>query len=279
MGGVEIDKTFIERAAPAGSMRYFSLLYAAPGQRDFLAALYVLDNELRDSSLAGHDVAHTRLQWWRDEIGRLKQRQPQHPVTRALLQLAPDLDFQVLHETVLATAMDLACATFETDEELAQYFQRSTGALFELAARYFLGADISEQALLAAKESAQLVRETETLRDLHRDVHRGRVYLPLNALDQAQLTAEHLKQDTWPASLVALLQSRAHQQLLDFRTACDGLTRAEKIALRPLLVLARLHARLAQRMVRQSFSRSHRRVELNPFDMLWTAWRAARAAS
>lgn len=278
MAGAELDNTLLTRAAPAGSMRYFSLLYAAPEQRSFLAALYVIEAELQESGRASHDVAHTRLQWWQEEMQRLSQRHPQHPATRALVQLAPALEFDGLQETVLAAAMDLACATFETEDELTQYFRRSGGALFELAARHFLHNDISEQALLAAKESAALIRQTETLRDLRRDVYQGRVYLPLSILDQAQLTTDDIKQETWPAGLVQLLQSRAHRQLIDFHAAVDPLMRTEKVALRPLLVLAGLHARLARRMVRQNFSRSHTRVELHPLDKLWTAWRSARAS-
>jgi phytoene synthase len=278
MADVELDPTFIDRAAPAGSMHYFSLLFASPEQRSFLAALYVIESELRESSLAAHEVAHTRLQWWREEIGQLSQRRPRHPATRALLQLAPELDYQVLQEPVLAAAMDLACATFDTEDELTQYFHRSGGALFELAARYFVGRDISEPARLASHQAGALIRQTETWRDLRRDIHRGRIYLPLDTLDQAQLTAASLRQETWPPALLQLLQSRAHQQLLEYRTTVDALLLTEKATLRPVLVLAGLHARLARKMVRQNFSQSRTRVELHPFDKLWTAWRTARTA-
>lgn len=278
MTSAELDNTLIDRAAPTGSMRYFSLLYAGAEQRRFLAPLYVIDAELHESSRAPHEVAHTRLQWWQEEIQRLSQRRPQHPATRALLQLAPGLEFDGLQDALLAAAMDLACATFDSEDELTQYFRRSSGALFELAARHFLHNHMSEQALLAARESASLVRQTETLRDLRRDVYQGRVYLPLSTLDQAQLTVETLKHDPWPGTLVQLLQSRSHQQLLNFHTARAAMMRDERTALRPLLVLAGLHARLAQRMVRQNFSRSHTRVELHPLDKVWTAWRSARAA-
>ena len=53
-------------------MRYFALLYTPAEHRDALSALFVIDTELRDSAAsASHDVAHTRLQWWRAEIDRL----------------------------------------------------------------------------------------------------------------------------------------------------------------------------------------------------------------
>lgn len=276
----ELDATLVDRAAPPGSMRYFSLLFTPPEQRQVVAAMYVVDAELRDSALAAHDVAHARLQWWREEMDRLAAHKPQHPATRVLARAGgvASVDFKVLQEAVLAAMMDLACATFETEAELAQYFGRSSGVLMEIVARYLAAGEISEQALLAAQQCGQLVRHTEVLRDLRRDVHRGRLYLPLAALEQAQITHEMLEHSQWPDALIQLLQTRAHQQLIEFHAALDALTHAEKAALRPLIVAAQLHARLLTRIARQRFAQSRVRAELNSFDKLWTAWRAARAA-
>src|SRR5262249_7775796 len=85
-----IDESFLNRAAPPGSMRYFSLLYAPDDRRDAIAALYVIDAEIRESARsASHDVAHTRLQWWRAEVDRLVNGAPQHPATRVLVERHP----------------------------------------------------------------------------------------------------------------------------------------------------------------------------------------------
>ena len=64
-----LDDSLVNSAAPPGSMRYFSLLYAPDDRRDQVLALYVIDAEIRESAQSvNHDVAHTRLQWWRAEI-------------------------------------------------------------------------------------------------------------------------------------------------------------------------------------------------------------------
>lgn len=261
-------------------MRYFSLLFTPPAQRAVLSAVYVIEMELHDSASAPHEVAHTRLHWWREEIERLAAHKPQHPATRVLARASgvAGMNFEILQGAVLAAAMDLACATFESEAELTQYFGKSSGVLLEIAARYLLLGEITEQAAFAAQQSGQLLRHTEVLRDLRRDTQRGRLYLPLATLDQAHIAHEALRQADWPALLIELLQTRAHQQLIEFRAAIDALTRAEKNALRPIIVLAQLHARLLQRMAQARFAQSELRAELNPLDKLWTAWRAARAA-
>src|ERR1700754_3356454 len=125
-----LDGSLVNRAAPPGSMRYFSLLYAPEDRREPFLALSVVDAEIRESAQsANHDVAHTRLQWWRGEIDRLVNGSPQHPATR-LLNEGPVTDrstFAKLHETIAAADMDLARMTYSNMPELRAYSSRSGG--------------------------------------------------------------------------------------------------------------------------------------------------------
>ena len=109
-----LDDSHVNRAAPPGSMRYFSLLYAPEDRRDQLLALYVIDAEIRESAQSvNHDVAHTRLQWWRAEIDRLANGSPQHPATRLLNDSSVErASFAKLHEIMVAADMDLARMTY-----------------------------------------------------------------------------------------------------------------------------------------------------------------------
>jgi phytoene synthase len=120
----ELDGGVLNRTAPPGSLRYFALLYAPLERRDALAALFVIDSELRESARnANHDVAHTRLQWWRAEIDRLANGNSQHPATR-LLQAQQNSNraaLAKLHELVAAADMDLARMTYNNAQELRAY--------------------------------------------------------------------------------------------------------------------------------------------------------------
>ena len=80
-----LDDSLVNRAAPPGSMRYFSLLYAPEERREQVCALYVIDAEIRESAQSvNHDVAHTRLQWWRGEIDRLVRPQETAAIAQAM---------------------------------------------------------------------------------------------------------------------------------------------------------------------------------------------------
>jgi phytoene/squalene synthetase len=69
------------------SARYFALLYSPASQRLVLEALFGIEREIFESLRPGldHHVAHSRLQWWREECERTAVGRPVHPLTRALV--------------------------------------------------------------------------------------------------------------------------------------------------------------------------------------------------
>lgn len=252
---------FLQRAAPPGSMRYFALLYATPVERDLLSTLFVIDSEIRASIDAAHEVAHTRLQWWRTEIDRLINRNAQHPATQALQAALPDADFSALHELLVAADMDVACMTYQTKTELDAYLIRS-GSILEFATAS------NQEARKHARQLGALIRRVETLRDLSIEAKSGRVYLPFDDLDARKITLENLRVKQPPKDLVDLVATEVQRvsQELNALTAIS----------RPLVVLGELHARLLAQITATSHDVFSQRHELGPLQKVWTAWRAAR---
>jgi len=255
-----LDPDYIKRAAPPGSMRYFALLYAAADQRELLTALFVIDAEIRASAThAAHEVAHTRLQWWRAEIDRLINRNAQHPATQVVQAALPTADFSILHELLVAADMDVSRMTYNNSSELNGYLERSGGVL-QLA--------VSDNQRKQARQLGALIRRVETLRDLSMDVRDGRAYWPLDQLEAEKVTIEHLRSPH---------PSNATNSLLAGETARIGRKFEElEASSRPLAVLARLHAQLLRRIERAHHDVFTQRHELGPLEKIWTAWRAAR---
>ena len=167
-------------------MRYFSLLYAPAEVRESATALFVIDAEIRESAQSiNHDVAHTRLQWWRQEIDRLINGTPQHPAARLLNPGGESRrdEFAKLHESIAAADMDLARMTYVNLQELRAYASRSGGTITELLANLLAPADIDAATRAAANRMGVGVRLTEIVRDCRADAYGGRLYLPLDMLD------------------------------------------------------------------------------------------------
>lgn len=274
-----IDNGLVNRAAPPGSMRYFSLLYAPEDRREAVLALYVIESEIRESAKsASHDVAHTRLTWWRAETERLVNGNPQHPATRLLFDraLGDRTVFSKLHEVLAAADMDVARMTFTNQQELRAYCSRSGGAIQELIASQLVApGTLDETARAAAHKLGVGIRLAELLRDLRQDAYDGNVYLPLDLLDKHELKTEQLR--------AREVDSKLKDALRTFRAvAADELALPARGAqtehLRPIFVLAALHRKLLDRIAARNYDVATQRIELGPLQKPWTAWRAARKA-
>jgi len=261
-------------------MRYFSLLYAPAEMREAATALFVVDAEIREAAQSvNHDVAHTRLQWWRQEVERLINATPQHPAARLL---NPDgnrkrHEFAQLHESIAAADMDLARMTYVNLQELRAYASRSGGSIAELLASLLAPGDLDAATRTAANRVGAGVRLTEIVRDCRADACGGRLYVPLDRLDAHGVVLEELTTAEFKPAARAALRELHDAIARDLDTALTDIAHAGRSYLRPLVVLGRLHRQLLKRMAALDFNVGKERVELGTFAKPWTAWRAARS--
>ena len=260
----------------AGTRR-LAWLYAPESQRAALAAFTALENEIGASldPRLDHQVAHTRLAWWREECERCRAGRAQHPVTRELAALAAARPAVLagLDGLVDTALWDLAAATFGTRAELSAYCQRWSAALFEPLARLAFPAADPEH----SRALGRALRELELLTALAAEARRGRLRLPLDELAQAHAAPEELARPPWTAALASLVRTRHRQLRAELAAGLRTQAPREQAPMRGLLVWLVLSCGESRRaehaLPRASATRDHHA----PLDG-WRAWRAARRA-
>jgi phytoene synthase len=282
------------------SARYFASLYAAPSERPALDALFGIEREVFDSLRPGldHHVAHTRLQWWREECERAARGGAAHPLIRTLITALGDPNAKSVPQLaglcgiVDVATWDLASATFETRRELEAYCHRWAAAMIEpLVAVAMPGASTAPDgaagsaALLASaqrsaawQELGAAICEIELLAGLARDANSGRLRLPLDELASANVDTNALAKQPWPETAAALIRSRLTSLRADIERSVSGLSREYQQALRGLLVWASLSWRAAQRM-ENALPNRLQPGRLDGVSEAWYAWRIARRAT
>ena len=265
--------------ADASPARALAWLYCPPAQRALLGALFSLEAEIRtgvDGSLA-HEVAHTRLNWWREECARLAAGTPQHPLTRELAAAGAALERELLGGVaglVDVASWDLAQATFGTRRELKAYCERWSVALVLPWAHSAVPAIATAHVL----PLGSALKELELLRTVQPDARAGRVRVPLDELERAGILPAALTAATPGEPLRALLSSAHARAQLELAQAAAALTPLEQPPLRALLVWAQMalisSRRASESLPRPTLAGDHPA----PLDG-WRAWRAARRAA
>jgi phytoene synthase len=258
------------------SARDFALLYSPASQRAVLEALFGIEREIGESLRPGmdHQVAHSRLQWWREECARASDGHPVHPLTRtlvdALRSATPLPALRGLSGFVDVAIWDLASATFETRKELTAYCERWASAMIEPLA--------DAKSALIWRTIGAAMREIELLSDLAHEARNGRLRVPLNELDRTKVQPAALAKPPWPEALGEVLRAR-HGALRDeIATTLSRLGGEQQPALRGLLVWVALTCRSSLRAERALPDR----LRPGRFDAVsdaWLAWRVARKAS
>jgi len=263
-------------ARPDSPARALAWLYTPATQRAPFALLCALEREIGASVAPGHshEVAHARLSWWREECARSAAGQPLHPLTRELSQCAGAAPLVSGLAGLIDTAVwDLAGAPCETQRELTAYCQRWSAAMIEPLAQLAAPSAAPE----ALRGLGITLRELELLLALAGDARAGRLRVPLDALDSAQVAPAQLAQPPWPPPLAELLRTRHRQLRAALASHGGALAPAQRRSLRGLLVWAALVAAYSQRaeaLLPQSPAQSAPQHLLDG----WRAWRAARRA-
>jgi phytoene synthase len=270
--------------APVESARYFARLYSPPSQQVILDALFSIEHEVFESLRPGidHHVAHSRLQWWREECERTLSGHAVHPLTRTLVDaVQPSLQSLAgLSGVVDVAVWDLARATFESRRELTAYCERWATAMIELIANATRSALGNAEAAPSGgwRALGAAMREIELLNDIAREAHLGRIRLPLDELDRAKVDSRTLAKPPWPGQIADILRARYAVLRGEIARAVANIDGAEQPPLRGILVWAALVWRSSQRAER-ALPAQQPPGRLDAIADAWVAWRVARKAT
>ena len=264
-----------QKAAQSGSSFYYSFLFLPPPRRRAITALYAFCREVDDTVDDATDVtiARTKLHWWRQEIGAMLAGAPTHPVTRALQpHLQPyALKGSDLLAIVDGMEMDLDQTRYLDFIGLQRYCWHVAGVVGILSASIFGSTDA--QTLKYAEQLGLAFQLTNIIRDVGEDARKGRIYLPVNELQQFGVTAADILQARHSENFERLMQFQAEraQQLYDAAFAL--LPAADRRAQRPGLIMAAIYRALLDEIQRDGFHVLSQRISLTPIRKLWLAWK------
>ena len=269
------DQYCQDKAAKSGSSFYYSFLFLPPERRLAITALYAFCREVDDvvDEVSDPSVARAKLAWWRTQVRAMYEGRPEHPVTRALEpHLATfSLPQDRLQAIIDGMEMDLDQTRYLDFVGLKKYCWHVAGVVGELSARIFGFSD--PRTLEYAQELGLAFQLTNIIRDVGDDARRGRIYLPVNELQQFNVKAADILNSRYSDDFVRLMRFQADRARESYRRALDLLPDADRRAQRPGLIMAAIYHALLEEIERDDFQVLHQRISLTPVRKLWLAWK------
>ena len=264
-----------QKAAASGSSFYYAFLFLPKPRRAAITAFYAFCREVDDvvDDMVDPGVAATKLAWWSSEVGKSFAGQPTHPVMQALMPLAAEdrIEQRHLQAVIEGCQMDLSQTRYLDYPGLQRYCHLVAGEVGEVAATIF--GQTQPQTIAYAHKLGQALQLTNIIRDVGEDALRGRIYLPVNELQQFDVKAHEILKRTYSDRFTALMKFQAQRAQGLYDEALALLPDADRRAQKPGLMMASIYRALLTEIERDNFQVLHQRVSLTPMRKLWLAWK------
>jgi len=269
------DEYCQQKAAASGSSFYYSFLFLPPARRRAITALYAFCREVDDvvDETADENLARIKLAWWRNEIAQMYAGNPQHPVTRALTPCVETFSLTQtrLEEILDGMEMDLLQTRYLDFKALERYCYLVASVVGLCASDIFGRSD--DSTLVYARNLGLAFQLTNIIRDVGEDARRGRVYLPVNELQQFGVPVADILHARYSDNFSRLMMFQHDRAQTYYSTAFAALPAADRRAQRPGLIMAAIYRALLEEIRRDGFQVLHQRTSLTPIRKLWLAWK------
>jgi phytoene synthase len=259
--------------------RYLAALFAPAEARQHLHALYAFAGEIaRVRAMVREPLpGEIRLQWWRDVLtGEAWGDVSANPVAAALLDTAErcGLPKERLIALIESHVFDLYDDAMASLADLDAYAERTSGALFALAAQILGGKERADASMAAAMPAGIAWGVAQRLRSFPRDLAYRQMFVPLDLLAQHSATRGEVEARRNTAGLraaLAALRGHARDAFARFVAAAADIPEPCAPAFLPATLTPQLLTRL-DAAAADPFTE----VEIPQWRRQWALWRAAR---
>ena len=264
-----------QKAAASGSSFYYAFLFLPPHRRAAITAFYAFCREVDDvvDEVLDPSVAAQKLHWWQMEVQSSFAGNAQHPVMKALMPLTADFGItaQHLQDVIAGCQMDLNQTRYLDFASLQRYCHLVAGVVGEVAARIF--GQSQEETTHYAHQLGLAFQLTNIVRDVGEDALRGRIYLPVNELQQFNVSAKDILERRDSPAFQALMSFQYERAQGLYEQALAALPQADWRSQKPGLMMASIYRTLLVEIQASGFPVLRQRVALTPLRKFWLAWK------
>ncbi len=269
------DEYCQQKTVQSGSSFYYSFLFLPPERRRAITALYAFCREVDDTvdECTDQSIARIKLAWWRTEVAAMYAGTPSHKVMLALQPHLTNYNLQEQHLQAIIDGMemDLDQTRYLDYPALQRYCWHVASVVGILSASIF--GVTNPKTLDYAEKLGLAFQLTNIIRDVGEDARKGRIYLPVNELQQFGVTAADLLNARHSDKFESLMQFQVDRAQKIYDEAYALLPKEDRRAQRPGLMMAAIYRTVLDEIERDKFHVLNQRISLTPIRKLWLAWK------
>jgi phytoene synthase len=260
----------------SGTSFYHGMKILPPARRDAMYAIYAFCRVVDDiADDEGRDFAakQQELEAWRQRIAALYRGEAEGPICRALREAVRMYHLRAEDFIAIIDGMEMDAGAPIIAPSLAEldlYCDRVASAVGRLSVRAF--GDASPAADEVAHALGRALQLTNILRDVPEDAERGRLYLPRELLQAAQVPFDPRAALQSPA-LARACAALAEMAENYFNAADAAMARCDRIAMRPARLMGASYRPLLVILRRCDFTYVNGRIKLPKWRKLLMAVR------
>ena len=252
------DEYCQQKTVQSGSSFYYSFLFLPPERRRAITALYAFCREVDDTvdECTDESIARIKLAWWRTEVSAMYKGAGTHPVMQAIID---------------GMEMDLNQTRYLDYPAMKKYCWHVASVVGILSASIFGVTD--PRTLEYAEKLGLAFQLTNIIRDVGEDARKGRIYLPVNELQQFGVTAADLLNARHSDKFESLMRFQVARAQQAYDDAFALLPPADRRAQRPGLMMAAIYRAVLGEIEHDNYHVLTQRISLTPLRKLWLAWK------
>ncbi|MEM6998859.1 MAG: squalene/phytoene synthase family protein [Pseudomonadota bacterium] len=264
----------ITKAIPDGSNLYYACLFEKQENKIIIITLHAFLHELNDIIIECSDpgVARIKLKWWQEEIERLFDNQPRHPVTRQMkisIKLNQELKLALGY---IICAFEQLIFLEQTDhlDSILSLFESVEGEIW---------VQCSQQLKVDDVKSIKIVREMGALnlfftglQQPYSYINDMRCLIPASYIEKSDLlnmrnqASKRAEQKKIFSPLINDIQNRLDKTYTKFKTEYD-------IEYKYPLIMNQLIFKTCNEILYDGCNLLNKNVSMTPLRKLWLAWR------
>jgi len=276
-----------EKTHASGSSFAYAFGFLSKKQCRAMMALYAFCREVDDiaDEIDDKGEATRQIAGWRDEIDRVFQGQPKHPVGHELYWAKQHFawDKELFYEMLDGMLTDISGCAFVKESDLSLYCYRVAGVVGLFTIEIF--GYQHRQSRHFATTLGEALQLTNILRDVQEDMQRNRIYLPQVTRSRFKVTDQDIYEankphKTLPDHLQSLLTHYGDKAESAYQDTFGLMPLEDRISLRPAIIMAAIYYTQLKRMRGFHFDiwqHSGRIPSWRKALIAWKVWRYEKA--